>query len=65
MKKLHWYDLISVNLFWLALNIRNFSIGNTIMPYLIAGFVVESIEHDGLRPAHYCDAGTAGFRAAQ
>ncbi len=48
MKKLKWYELINVNLFWLGLNIRNFSVGNTIMPYLLAGFVVESYRNTAL-----------------
>src|SRR4030067_1856066 len=35
MKRLNWYDLLSINLFWLGLNIRNTAIGTFIMPYLV------------------------------
>jgi MFS family permease len=39
MKKLRWYDYITINLFWLGLNIRNTSVGSVFTPYLIALFV--------------------------
>ncbi len=39
MKKLRWYDHISINLFWLGLNIRNTAVGSVFTPYLIALFV--------------------------
>jgi MFS family permease len=39
MKKLHWYDYITINLFWLGLNIRNTAVGSVFTPYLIALFV--------------------------
>jgi len=42
MKKLHWYDHLSINLFWLGLNIRNTVVGNVFTPYLVALFVPES-----------------------
>ena len=35
MKRLRWYDFISVNLFWLGLNIRNTAVGTFFMPYLV------------------------------
>jgi MFS family permease len=35
MKRLRWIDLISLNLFWLGLNIRNTAVGTFIMPYLV------------------------------
>jgi MFS family permease len=39
MKKLKWYDHISINLFWLGMNIRNTAIGSVFTPYLVALFV--------------------------
>src|SRR4030065_128126 len=35
MKRLRWYDLLTVNLFWLGLNIRNTAVGSFFMPYLV------------------------------
>lgn len=39
MKRLHWYDFITINLYWLGLNIRNTAVGSVFTPYLIALFV--------------------------
>jgi MFS family permease len=39
MKRLRWYDYITINLFWLGLNFRNISVGTLIMPYLVDVFV--------------------------
>jgi Na+/melibiose symporter-like transporter len=47
-KKLHWYDFISINLFWLGLNIRNNSVNNIFVPYLVALFAAESIRNTAL-----------------
>lgn len=47
-KKLHWYDFISINLFWLGLNIRNNSVNNIFIPYLVALFAAESIRNTAL-----------------
>jgi MFS family permease len=35
MKRLRWFDYLSINLFWLGLNIRNTAIGSIFMPYLV------------------------------
>jgi MFS family permease len=35
MKRLRWFDYISINLFWLGLNIRNTAVGSFFMPYLV------------------------------
>jgi MFS family permease len=35
MNRLRWYDYLSINLFWLGLNIRNTAIGTFFMPYLV------------------------------
>ena len=47
-KKMRWYDFISINLFWLGLNIRNNAVGNIFMPYMVAIFVSESIRNTAL-----------------
>ena len=39
MKRLRWYDYLSINLFWLGLNIRNTAVGSVFTPYLVALFV--------------------------
>ena len=35
MKPLRWYDHLSINLFWLGLNVRNTALGSIFMPYLV------------------------------
>ncbi|MFZ2095931.1 MAG: MFS transporter [Anaerolineales bacterium] len=35
MKRLRWFDYLSINLFWLGLNIRNTAVGSFFMPYLV------------------------------
>jgi MFS family permease len=48
MKRLRWFDFISINLFWLGLNIRNNAVGNIFMPYLVAAFAPEDIRNSAL-----------------
>jgi Na+/melibiose symporter-like transporter len=48
MKTLRWYDHISLNLFWLGLNIRNNAVGSILMPYLVAGFVSGEVMNTAL-----------------
>jgi MFS family permease len=48
MKRLRWYDYITINLFWLGLNIRNTAIGATFMPYLVGIFVAEESKNSAL-----------------
>jgi MFS family permease len=36
---MRWYDYLSVNLFWLGLNIRNTALGSIFMPYLVQLFI--------------------------
>lgn len=45
MKQLHWYDHLSINLFWLGLNIRNTAVGSVFTPYLVALFVSEGSQN--------------------
>ncbi len=48
MKKLRWFDFISINLFWLLINIRNNSVGMIFMPYLVDIFVRPEIRNTAL-----------------
>lgn len=35
MKRLRWFDFLTINLFWLGLNIRNTAVGSIFMPFLV------------------------------
>ncbi len=35
MKRLRWFDFLSINLFWLGLNVRNTAVGSIFMPVLV------------------------------
>ncbi len=48
MKKLRWYDYITLNLFWFGLNIRNTALGSIFMPYLVGLFAPEAIKNSAL-----------------
>ncbi len=48
MKRMRWYDLLAVNLFWLGLNIRNNAVGTIFTPYLVDRFVSSSIRNTAL-----------------
>jgi len=48
MKPLRWFDLISLNLFWLGLNIRNNAVGAIFMPYLVDQFVRPEVRNTAL-----------------
>ncbi len=48
MKRLRWYGFISINLFWLGLNIRNTAVGSFFMPYLVDMFVPPDIKNSAL-----------------
>jgi len=48
MKRLYWYDFLTINLFWLGLNIRNTAVGSVFTPYLVALFVPESQRNTAL-----------------
>ncbi len=41
MKRLRWYDYITINIFWLGLNIRNTALGSFFMPYMVSIFAPE------------------------
>ena len=48
IKPLRWYDHISINLFWLGLNIRNNAVGVYFMPFLVALFAPPEIKNTAL-----------------
>ena len=48
MKRLRWYDYLTVNIFWLGLNIRNTALGSIFMPYLVGIFAPEAIKNTAL-----------------
>ena len=48
MKRMRWYDHLSINLFWLGLNIRNTALGSVFMPYLVGIFAPEAIKNTAL-----------------
>jgi MFS family permease len=35
VKRLRWFDFLTINLFWLGMNIRNTAVGSIFMPYLV------------------------------
>lgn len=47
-KRARWYDFITVNLFWLGLNIRNNAVGSVFTPYLVAAFAGEAVRNTAL-----------------
>ncbi len=48
MKPLHWYDYITLNLFWFGLNVRNTAMGSIFMPYLVGLFAPEAVKNSAL-----------------
>lgn len=48
MKRIRWYDYLTINLFWLGLNIRNTALGSIFMPYLVGIFAPEAIKNTAL-----------------
>ena len=48
MKRIHWYDYITINLFWLGMNIRNTAVGSVFTPYLVALFVPSGRQNTAL-----------------
>lgn len=45
---LRWFDYLSINVFWLGMNIRNTAIGSVFTPYLVAKFVPEAVRNTAL-----------------
>jgi MFS family permease len=45
---MRWHELVSVNLFWLGINLRNNAVGSIFMPYLVALFVAPGIRNTAL-----------------
>ncbi len=48
MKRLRWYDLLTINVFWLGLNLRNNAVQAIFLPYLVDIFVAPSIRNTAL-----------------
>ena len=48
MKRLRWFDFITINLFWLGMNIRNTAVGSVFMPYLVDSFVNPAVKNTAL-----------------
>jgi len=48
VKRMRWYELILVNIFWLGLNIRNSAVGNIFTPYLVDRFAQPEIRNTAL-----------------
>ncbi|RPJ50248.1 MAG: MFS transporter [Chloroflexi bacterium] len=48
MKHLRWYDHLSINLFWLGLNIRNQAVGALFLPFLVDLFVLAAVKNTAL-----------------
>jgi MFS family permease len=46
--KLGWLDHIKINLFWLAINVRNNAVGALFLPFLVDMFVQEEIKNTAL-----------------
>ncbi len=46
--KIRWFDHISINLFWLGLNIRNNAVNNILMPYMVALLAAPEIRNTAL-----------------
>jgi len=48
MRRLRWRDFVTINLFWLGLNIRNTAFGSIFMPYLVDAFVRPEVKNTAL-----------------
>jgi len=48
MKKLRWYDFITINIYWLGLNISSGTITPVLLPFLVALFVPAAMKNSGL-----------------
>jgi len=47
-RRLHWHDYLTINLFWLGMNVRNTAIGSVFTPYLVAKFASENTRNTAL-----------------
>jgi MFS family permease len=48
MKRMRWYDYITVNLFWIGLNIRNNAVGVIFTPFLVDAVVSGDVKNTAL-----------------
>jgi len=47
-KKLHWYEYITINIYWLGLNISTGTITPVLLPFLVAMFVPATMKNSDL-----------------
>jgi MFS family permease len=52
MKRLRWFDFISINFFWLGLNLRNNAVGSFFMPYLVDIYAQAEWKNTALSSMH-------------
>ena len=48
MKKMRWYDYLTININWLGLNVSNGIITPILLPFLVAMFVPAAMKNSGL-----------------
>src|SRR4030043_497735 len=48
MKRLRWFDFLSINLFWLGMNIRNTAVGSIFVPFLVAQYAPDDWKNTAL-----------------
>ena len=48
MRRLRWYEYLTINLFWFGLNIRNTAVGNVFLPFLVDSFVHPEVKNSAL-----------------
>jgi MFS family permease len=48
MRRLRWHEYITLNLYWLGLNIRNTALGTIFMPYLVDIYAPQAIKNTAL-----------------
>lgn len=47
-KKLRWYEYITINIYWLGLNVSSGTITPVLLPFLVAMFVPAAMKNSGL-----------------
>jgi Na+/melibiose symporter-like transporter len=48
MKRLRWFDHLWINIFWLAINVRNNAVGSLFLPYLVDVFARQEVKNTAL-----------------
>ena len=47
-KKLRWYEYITINVYWLGLNVSSGTITPVLLPFLVAMFVPAAMKNSNL-----------------